>query len=167
MSYCPHKQWRHTVADLLYPLFKFPGKDEPVREGSEPFEFRKRKTAALRPVHGAAHSQIAVHAPDRVSGFPGIKPDRVESIPRDVLLRSSDPDAFPVTIRFVFSPGLQQFLHLVWRCATTGEGVAAYDRQSHRAWMQFHKSSRTPIKIILCRDCGTPKYMAFISLAET
>ena len=36
----------------------------------------------------------------------------------------------------------------------------------HSAWMQFHKSSRTPMKIILCRDCGTPKYIAFISLAE-
>ncbi len=26
--YCLHKKWRHTVADLFYPLFKFAGKNK-------------------------------------------------------------------------------------------------------------------------------------------
>jgi hypothetical protein len=90
-----------------------------------------------------------------MSRFPRIKPDGVESVPRDVLLGSADPDAVSVPVGLVFLPGFQQLLQLFWRRATTDEGVAACHRLSHRVWMQFHRSSRTPMKIILWLDCET------------
>jgi len=164
---CPHKQRRHAIADLLYSFLKLTGKHKLIREGPESLELGKGKPALLIPMHCPSHSQVAVHAPDRVGGFPGIEPDGVESVPRDVLLGSADPDPIPVPVSLVFPPGLQQLLQLIWRRRTPSKRVAACDRRGHWSWMEFHKSSRTPMKIILCRDCGTPKYMAFISLAET
>ena len=123
------------------------------RESSRPAtvcrrEFRKRKPAALGPVHGTTHSQIAIHAPDGVGGVPWVKFDGIESVAGDVLPRSADPDLIPMPVCFVFSSSLQQLLHLIrWR-VTTGKGVAACDRQSHRAWMQFQNASHIVMKVI-------------------
>jgi len=84
-----------------------------------------------------------------MSRLTGIKADGVESITRDVLLRSANPDAVPVPVGFVPSPGFQQLLHLFRRCGTAGERIAAWNRPGHRAWMEFHRSSRIPMEIFL------------------
>jgi hypothetical protein len=131
-----HEERRNAIADLLYALFELPSKDESVRKRSEPLELGKREPTALGPVHGATHSEIAIHAPDCMGGFPGIKPDRVESVARDVLLRSADPDAVPMPVGFVFPSGLQQLLHLIRRSGTTGESVAACYRHVFRSRME-------------------------------
>jgi hypothetical protein len=44
---------------------------------------------------------------------------------------------------------------------TSNQRIAACHRLAQRARMQFHGSSRTPMKIILCLDCGTPQCVPF------
>jgi len=70
------------------PICFIPSSNSPaniIREGPELFEL-ERKSAAFSPMHGTAHPQVAIHSPDGVSRFPGIKSDGVGSVPRDVLL---------------------------------------------------------------------------------
>jgi hypothetical protein len=87
-----HEQRWYAVSDLLYPFFEFPCEQKSIREGPEPLELGKGEAALLIPVDRPSHTQVAVHSPDGMSGFPRIKADGVESIAGDVLLRSADSD---------------------------------------------------------------------------
>jgi len=164
-----HEERRHAVADLADPLCEFPCEGESIGKRAESLELRKGKPAAFGPVHGAAHSQITVHAPYCVGGLPGIEADRVESVPRDVLLRPADPDAVPEAIGLVLAPGLEKRRKLFRRRGASGERFARRDGNSLCGGVAGNqvKSSRMPMKIIRSRDWGTPKYMAFINLADT
>jgi len=165
----PHEERGHAVACLADPLGKFSGKDESIGERTEPLELRKGEPAALSPVHRAAHPQVAVHAPYGVGGLPGVEPDRVKPVPRDVLLRPADLDPVPEAIGLVLPPSLEERRQLIRRRGASGERFPRRDGNSlcGRVEGSQIKSSRIPMKIILSRDWGTPKYIAFISLAET
>ena len=102
-----HEKRRHTIADLADPFCEFSGEDECIREGPEALELGKREPPSLIPMHRTAHSQVAVHSPYGMSRLLGIESNRIESIPRDVLLRSADPDAVPEAIGLLLPARLE------------------------------------------------------------
>ena len=158
----PHEERRHAVADLADPLCEISCEDESIGKRTESLELRKGKPAAFGPVHRAAHSKIAVHASYGVGGLPGIEPDRVESVSRNVLLRSADPDPVPEPIGFVFLPGLEKRCQLLRRRRAPHKRFACLHRHRRWAWMGVQMSSRTPMKIINSRDCDTQKHSMFV-----
>ena len=120
-------------------------------------------------MHGAVHAEIAVVTANGAGRFPRIELHGVESLAGESGFRRSHPDLSQnLKDRYFFaasksaascSGGVEQPAS----DSPAGDG----QRLCGRVAGSQQRSFLTPMKIMRSRDCGTPKYIAFISLAET